>query len=63
MNNNQDLLLTETCELPTDHPLYNVFASIHSTLVEATAEARTPEAIAKSKERKQEILRRQGLLA
>ena len=63
MNNTQDLSMTKTCELPKNHPLYNVLAPMHSALVEATAKARIPEAIAKSKERKLEILRRQGLLA
>lgn len=63
MNNNQDLSLKETCELPADHPLYNVLAPMHSTLVEATAEANTPEMIARKNGRKQEILCQQGLLA
>ena len=63
MNNNQDLLLTPTCELPTGHPLYNVLAPMNSRLTEMSANARTPESITKKEWRKREILRSQGLLA
>ena len=53
---------SDKCDLPTDHPMYNILAPMWSKLKAMSERARTPEAIAKKQQRKREILRSQGLL-
>jgi hypothetical protein len=60
--NNNGFDYGDKCELPTDHPMYNILSPMWSQLKAMSERARTPKAIAQKLQRKREILRSQGLL-